>query len=284
MPANQPLRTEPLRVIDPLGILKIALIVVAAWVTIVWLSGALYVAVSYAVAIGQLPPRPLSHTLRSVLLESWNVLWSQPLMPWFQLFGKRMLTGGGTVPVVMLHGYFQNRVDFLYLASRMIRRGSGPLYACNFFWPQSLDTSAENVLAFVEKVLSQTGAEQVDLLTHSSGGLLALDIIDAHPELIRRAAFIALPAHGVQWRGPILGTSGEQLRSDSHYYANRRADTRGVPALSIYSAHDNVVYPVETSILEGPNVVNEEVQGLGHLAILFDNHVANTVCDFLLAE
>jgi triacylglycerol lipase len=270
--------------IEPLAIARVALVVAACWVLIVWLSGVLYVAVSYVVAWRQLPAGPPGRLLRSALLETWNVVWSQPLMPWFQVFGKRMLTGGGKVPIVMLHGYFQNRADFLYLAAQLIKRGSGPLYACNFFWPQSLERSADNVLAFVERVLARTGAQQVDLLTHSSGGLLALDIIAEHPELVRRAALIALPAHGVRWRGPVLGKSGQQLRSDSKYWANRKLETRDVPVLSVYSAHDNVVYPVQTSMLEGPRVTNEEVDYLGHLSVLFDVHVADLVCDFLLAE
>jgi triacylglycerol lipase len=270
--------------IEPLAIARVALIAVACWVAIVWMSGAIYVAVSYVVAWRQLPAGPPSRLLRSALLELWNVVWSQPLMLWFQLFGKRMLTGGGEVPIVMLHGYFQNRVDFLYLASRLLKSGSGPLYACNFFWPQSLDRSADNVLAFVERVRARTGAQQVDLLTHSSGGLLALDIIAEHPELVRRAALIALPAHGVRWRGPVLGKSGQQLRSDSKYWANRKLETGDVPVLSVYSAHDNVVYPVQTSMLEGPRVGNKEVAYLGHLSILFDSQVGDLVRDFLLAE
>jgi triacylglycerol lipase len=269
---------------EPFAFLRVVLIAVACSLVIVWVSGAVYVAVSYAFALRALPTRPLLRVLRSALLETWHVSWSQPLAFWFQLFGKRMLAGGGDVPVVMLHGYFQNRVDFLYIASRLLGGGSGPLYACNFFWPQSLDRSAENVLAFVEAVLKESGASQVDLLTHSSGGLLALDIIAEHPELIRRAALIALPAHGVQWRGPILGKAGRQLRSDSEYWAKRKNETGIVPVMSIYSAHDNVVYPVQTSILEGPRVINDEVSDLGHLSILFDRQVADSVCDFLLAE
>jgi triacylglycerol lipase len=270
--------------VNLLTLIQGVMIVTAAWVTVVWVFCAVYVAVSYAIALRHLPARPLHQVLYTVLLESWQCAWTQPLMPWFQVFGKRMLSGGGDIPVVMLHGYFQNRVDFLYLASRLLRDGCGPLYACNFFWPQSLDRSAESVLAFVERVIAETGAAQVDLLTHSSGGLLALDIIAEHPELIRRAALIALPAHGVQWRGPILGSSGHQLRSDSEYWAGRKLKTGDVPVLSIYSAHDNVVYPVATSRLDGKAVVNEEVTGLGHLSILFDRHVGDVVSEFLLAK
>jgi hypothetical protein len=265
------------------AVLRVALIVLACWLTVVWVCSAVYVAVSYAEASRYVPGRPLRRLLAAVLRESWLVLWSQPLMPWFWLFGKNMGGGGGDVPIVLVHGYFQNRVDFLYLAARLRKAGCGPLFACNFFWPQSLVRSSADVLAFVEKVRARTGAPAVDLLTHSSGGLFVLDILAEKPELIRRAALIAVPARGVPWRGPVFGTSGTELRVGSRYQAERPRDVGSVPVLSIYSLHDNMVHPVETSRLEGSSVTNIEVQELGHLSVLFDRTVSDEVGRFLLA-
>jgi predicted alpha/beta hydrolase family esterase len=264
--------------------LKIALIAVIAWVVTVWISGALYVIVSFTEARAYVPERPFSRVLKSILRESWLVAWSQPLMPWFWFIGKDLGSGGGTVPIVLVHGYFQNRVDFLYLAARLYQAGCGPLFACNFFWPQSLVRSSADVLAFVERVRAKTGSEHVDILTHSSGGLFVLDMLAEHPDVIRRAALIAVPARGVPWRGPVIGTSGTQLRSNSRYVADRPNWAEGAEVLSVYSAHDNMVHPVSTSQLAGDHVANVEVQDLGHLSVLFDREVAQTVCDFLVRE
>ena len=238
--------------IEPGAVLRIALIALAGWVTAVWVCGAIYVAVSYVEAARFLPDRSLSDLLRAVLRESWLVLWTQPLLIWFQFFGRRLGSGGGVVPVVLVHGYFQNRVDFLYLARRLRAAGSGPLYACNFFWPQSLERSSVNVAGFVAQVCAETGATAVDLVTHSTGGLFALDLIAEQPHVVRRAALIALPARGVPWRGPVLGKSGSQLRTGSLYQTKRSTKVAGTPVVSIYSAHDNIVHPVQTSRLEGP--------------------------------
>ena len=214
-------RQEEAGLIEPGAVLRIALIVVAGWVTAVWVCGAIYVAVSYVEAARFLPERSMPDLLRAVLRESWLVLWTQPLMIWFQFFGRRLGTGGGVVPVVLVHGYFQNRVDFLYLARRLRAAGSGPLYACNFFWPQSLERSSVNVAGFVAQVCAETGATAVDLVTHSTGGLFALDLIAEQPHVVRRAALVALPARGVPWRGPVLGKSGSQLRTGSLYQTER---------------------------------------------------------------
>jgi len=259
------------------------MIAVAAWVALVWATGAIYIAVTYVEAARHIPKRSLMRTLKSVLVEAWSMAWSQPLLLIYQVMGERLGDGGGDVPVVLVHGYFQNRVDFLYLAHLLKAAGSGPLYGCNFFWPQSLENSSATVSEYVERVRRETGAERVDLLTHSSGGLLGLDVLAEHPDWIRRTCVIAIPWRGVTWRGPVIGRSGSQLRADSLYTRSRPAEILGGPVLSIYSAHDNLVHPPETSRLSGPGVRLREVEDLGHLAILFDRAVGDAACDFLLA-
>jgi hypothetical protein len=260
----------------------LGLLGVAVWLTAVWVSGAIYIAVTYMEAIRHVPPRSLRDTAISVFKECWNVAWTQPLLPLFQVAVRNMGSGGGDTPVVLVHGYFQNRVDFLYLARRLRRAGCGQLYACNFFWPQQLERSAASVRDFVESVRAQTGADKVDVLTHSSGGLLALDLLGEHPEWVRRVCVIAIPWRGVTWRGPVVGPAGSQLRADSLYAQTRPTEVAGAPVLSVYSAHDNVVHPPESSRLTGPDVETLEFENLGHLSVLFDRRIADAVCDFLL--
>lgn len=264
--------------------LRFTLLGIGVWIAAVWLAGLIYIAVTYLEAIRHVPQRSASMALRSVLREAWCIMWSQPLLPLFQVAVRHMGSGGGEVPIVMVHGYFQNRVDFLYLAKRLRAQGCGPLYACNFFWPQSLEKSTNTIRSFVEGVMEETGASQVDLLTHSSGGLLGLDLLASHPEWVRRAAVIAIPWRGVTWKGPVLGHSGSQLRADSLYTLNRPQEIVGGPVLSVFSVHDNLVHPPETSRITGSDVTVHEVENLGHLAVLFDPEVADVTCDFLLAE
>ncbi len=174
-------------------LLRVASLALVVWVVGVWLVGAGYIAVTYVEAVRYVPQRSLSATVRSMLRELWCIIWTQPLLPLFQFAGKRLGDGRGGTPIVLVHGYFQNRVDFLYLAKRLRAAGSGPLYGCNFFWPQQFEASSVNVLDFVDAVRKKTGAEKVDLLTHSSGGLLALDVLAEKPEWVRRTCVIADP-------------------------------------------------------------------------------------------
>jgi triacylglycerol lipase len=267
------------------AILTTALWVVGVWILVVWVCALVYVVVSYVAGVRYVPRRGGWATARAMLREMGLAMWTQPLMPLFQaVLGVRLGSGGGRVPVVLVHGYFQNRVDFLYLARRLRRAGSGPLFAVNFFWPQRLERSSATVERFVDWVRAETGAERVDLLTHSTGGLLGFDLMEHRPDVVRHAAMVALPGRGVPWRGPLIGTAGNQLRVGSFYRGDREPVADTVPVLSVYSAHDNVVHPASTSRVEGPCATNVEVEGPGHLAVLFDRRVADEVIRFLLAE
>ncbi len=260
---------------------RVATVALVGWVVVVWVSSLVYVAVSYLESAQRLPGRPLRSSIYWALRELWLCLWTQPLMPLFQVLARRMGGERGDVPVVMVHGYFQNRVDFIYLARRLHKAGAGPLYAFNFFWPQDLARSSRQLAEFVDRVREKTGSASVDLLTHSTGGLFALDLIADDPGAVRKAAVLAIPAGGVPWRGPVLGRSGSQLRMGSLYQNARSKRVEGVPVLSIFSAHDNLVHPVETSTLEGDLVENFRVEGPGHLTVLFDKRVGDAVVGFL---
>jgi hypothetical protein len=59
----------------------------------------------------------------------------------------------------------------------------------------------------------------------------------------------------------------------------------GVPMLSIFSTHDNIVAPASNSAsLEAWGGRDFVVEDLGHLTILFDKRVAGAIADFLLAD
>jgi hypothetical protein len=54
-----------------------------------------------------------------------------------------------------------------------------------------------------------------------------------------------------------------------------------VPCLSLYSTHDNLVHPKETSSLAPRGGRDVEIEGVAHLAILFSPSVAAHIAKFL---
>jgi len=179
-------------------------------------------------------------------------------------------------PIIFVHGYFQNRADFVFLARAMRRAKIGPLFGFNYDWRKPIAVSAERLASFVEGVCRETGQPQVAIVAHSLGGVVSLEYAEtpAGRARVERCVTIASPHAGVRWRGFALGTSARELRATSEYMRTNMSRAVPIRALSIYSSHDNIVHPFSTSALKLRGGEDQLVDGVGHLGILFSAEVA----------
>ena len=230
--------------------------------------------------------RHYHHSLRELLRELLIAGLTQPILPLFYLIGHRMQRGkAGGVPIVFVHGYMQNRVGFLGLARALARKGRGPMFGFNYPWFASIAWNARRLERFVEHVCKETGSSAVDLVCHSMGGLVAMEMMRDEARRasvkVRRCVTIATPHAGVMWQGPLLGIGATSLRRGSKLLEAHAAVKLDVPCLSVFSSHDNVVHPKESSSLALRGGRDIEVDGPAHLAILFSPKVAEHVGSFL---
>jgi pimeloyl-ACP methyl ester carboxylesterase len=229
--------------------------------------------------------------MRELLREALFAAVTQPMLPLFYLVGRRMdgftfrRGAKGRVPIVFVHGYMQNRVGFLGLARTLTRLGHGPLFGFNYPWFATLASNAVRLDRFVARVCEETGSPAVDLVCHSMGGLVAMEMMrdEARRDTlkIRRCVTIATPHAGIVWRGPIVGFGASDLRRGSKLLEAHAGCKVAVPCLSIYSTHDNIVHPKETSQLALRGGRDVEIDAVAHLAILFVPSVAEHVAEFL---
>ena len=244
----------------------------------------IYVVVSYALMRAHAPQRPSLASAREVFRESFLAGLISPLLPLYYLVGHRMGGAAGTeprVPVVFVHGYMQNRVGFIGLARAMRREGLGPLFGFNYPWFASIPSNAARLERFIAEVCAETHAPKVDVVCHSMGGLVGVEMILQGADRVRRFVTIASPHAGVVWRGPLLGVGASSLRRGSKLLEGHAAAKLAIPTLSVFSTHDNVVHPKQTSSLATRGGRDFEIEGPGHFAILFSKEVARAVIDFL---
>jgi pimeloyl-ACP methyl ester carboxylesterase len=239
-----------------------------------------YVGVSFLMMRAHTERRAAVIALRAALRElAWAAL-IQPLIPLFYFIGRRLARGQGT-PVVVVHGYSQNRVNFLRIARALGRAGVGPVYGINYPWFATIAGNARRLARFVARVRRETGAARVDLVAHSLGGLVAMEYAHDHASEVRRIVTIAAPHAGVRWRGPIVGLCAPDLRRGAPFLVERAGRAVGAPCLSIYSTHDNIVHPPATSALAHRGARDLPVEHVGHLSILFAPEVADQIARFL---
>ncbi|MEV4920760.1 alpha/beta fold hydrolase [Streptomyces tirandamycinicus] len=209
-------------------------------------------------------------------------------------------------PVVLVHGTFGNSVDnWLALAPYLVKRGYcvysldyGQLPGVPFFHGLGpVAKSAEQLDAYVDRVLAATGADEVDLVGHSQGGMMPRHYIKflGGADEVNALVGIAPSNHGSTLHGftgllKYFPGAADLLNSKTPALAdqiagspfltklNEGGDTvPGVQYTVIATKYDEVVTPWRSSFLDGPNVKNVTVQDL--CALDFSEHVAIGLLD-----
>ncbi len=176
------------------------------------------------------------------------------------------------VPVVLLHGYLSNRGYFRPMVRWLEARGVAPIFVPNYRAVYSgIESGVAELHAEVERIVAGTGQARVVLVCHSMGGLVARRYLQDHGEArIARLVTIASPHHGTVLSRLGVGRHARQMERASAFLVEldraESAHPPRVPATSIYTVHDNLVSPQDTSRL--PWARNVAVSGLGHVSII----------------
>jgi pimeloyl-ACP methyl ester carboxylesterase len=199
------------------------------------------------------------------------------------------LTAAGQ-PVLLIHGIGDNRSAFTVLRRTLRRRGFGRIVTVNYS-PLTSDVrkAAADLGRHVERVCRQSGYEQVFLVGHSLGGIIARYYVQCLGGDARVSTLVTLgsPHAGSQLArvAPLL--VGRQLRPNSELMRElagpARCSTRFV---AISSDRDEVVVPARSARLEHPDlsVTCLQVRGVGHLSLLVNGAVAHAIVTALAGE
>ncbi|MFF2128935.1 esterase/lipase family protein [Streptomyces olivochromogenes] len=215
-------------------------------------------------------------------------------------------SAGHPRPVVLVHGTFANSIDnWLAFAPYLVNRGycvfsldygqlpGVPLF--NALGP--IDKSAEQLQAFVDKVLTATGAAKADLVGHSQGGLMPRYYLKFLGGAAKVNTFVGIAPdnHGTTLDGltnllPYFPGAEDLLSAATPALAdqivgsafltklNAGGDTvPGVHYTVIATKYDEVVTPYRSQFLTGSDVHNVLLQDL--CAVDLSEHAAIGLLD-----
>ncbi|MFD4372775.1 lipase family alpha/beta hydrolase [Streptomyces sp. NPDC058486] len=199
--------------------------------------------------------------------------------------GPLPVTPGGGRPVVLLHGFVDNRSAFLLLRRALARHGRIHVASLNHS-PLTCDlrTAAEALGSRIDTLLTGTGRTEVDLVGHSLGGLIARYYVQRLGGDARVRTLVTL---GTPHAGTAVAPLADahpvvrQMRPGSEVLRELAAPAPGCRTrfVSFWSDLDQIMVPVETARLDHPDLLvhNVRVSGIGHLALPVHPTVATGV-------
>jgi len=177
------------------------------------------------------------------------------------------------VPVLLVPGWMASDRTMGPLRELFLEAGWLPHWVGSFSFKDPVGSNfdhAREIEVAVEALRSRTGADRVDVVAHSMGGLATrVYLQNGGASRVRRVVFVATPHHGTLVANLAWGEGGAEMRPGSLFLLELGA-LRGVPegveALTLRTKTDFHILPPTSATLTG--VPDVEVCCPGHEGIL----------------
>lgn len=189
--------------------------------------------------------------------------------------GAAQLPTQAKPPVVLLHGFIDNRSVFVLLRRSLAQHGRQQIASLNYS-PLTCDirTAAELLGRHIEDICERTGSDRVDIVGHSLGGLIARYYVQRLGGDIRVRTLVTLGTPHSGTRVVPLANAHPIVRQMRPGSTLLDELTRPAPGcrthfVSFWSDLDHLMDPLETACIDHPDLMaqNVQVSGIGHLAL-----------------
>lgn len=187
-------------------------------------------------------------------------------------------------PILLLHGWVDNRSVFTVLRRHLQRRGFGRVVTMNYsILTHDVPRAAARLGQVVERLCEETGYERVHVVGHSMGGLVARYYVQrlGGDARVHTLATLGTPHSGTRAAHLMLGRAVAQLRPGSAVLTELAEPAPGCRTrfVCVWSDLDQMVVPKSSARLDRPDlrVRNVFVRGVGHLSLPVDYRVVREI-------
>jgi triacylglycerol lipase len=233
-------------------------------------------------AVAALFPRPVRSFIYWIHAVVFEILTFFCILPWLHLtrFCKKYDLPIGShsgKPILLIHGYCNDGTVWLYIRKKLAESGLGPIYLIHMGHPfRSVQQYADLVQKRCHEIRKETGHEELILIGHSMGGLVAT-ICALQCDLVSEVITIASPLAGTRVARIGLGQNARDMRIKSSIIvsaAEKLASEKRVKFSHMGTKTDQLIIPSSSS-LPGINPSREfQFEDIGHASLLFSPRVA----------
>jgi len=190
-------------------------------------------------------------------------------------------------PVLLVHGFGHNRSGWFALNQHLRRAGFTSVHTWNYdAFRHDVPELAQMLRDRVETVCALTGADRINVVGHSLGGVLLRWYVQelGGDERVATAITVASPHQGTRLATYVPGRRGRvatELAPGSWVVRKLQRSARPslVKWIALYSNLDFFVQPASSAMITEPalNAENIFVKDLGHLSIMLSPRVAEQI-------
>jgi pimeloyl-ACP methyl ester carboxylesterase len=191
-------------------------------------------------------------------------------------------------PILLAHGIIDNHTIFALMRRQLIRRGFSRIHTFSYS-PLTLDVrrTAERMGREIEAICEASGSDQIHVVGHSLGGLIARYYVQrlGGDARVHTCVTLGTPHQGTVAAKLLPWPLVKQVRPDSELMAELAepapdCDTRFV---AFYSDVDQLIVPQRRARIRHPDLTasNVRVHGVGHLSLPFHGEVVHRITGVL---
>ena len=177
-------------------------------------------------------------------------------------------------PILLLHGFFDNRSIFTLLRRGLARRGFGRIETMNYsILTGDVRVAAAQLANEVERIVRETGYERIHIVGHSLGGLIARYYVTrlGGDENVHTLVTLGTPHQGTYTAYLWPSSLTRQLRPGSALLSELEQPIPSCKTrfVAYWSDLDEIVLPPRHAAMDHSdlNVHNIELSGVGHLSL-----------------
>jgi len=206
-----------------------------------------------------------------ILQETFFNLLTLLALPFGLLDPRRHSVTRGETPVLLLHGLFNNRASWFWLKRTLRKQGYNNIVTINLSSWHNEEVLTELVAKKVDELRHRLGVNQVHLVCHSMGGIVARNFIQLRggAAKVDRCIFLGSPHSGSKLAPFALSPLGRILIPGSDFLRRlaQAPPPEGVKSTCVYSRKDNMILPNSSACLPWGETV--ALNNMGHTGLIY---------------
>ena len=191
-------------------------------------------------------------------------------------------------PILLAHGIIDNHTIFALMRRQLHRRGFSSIHTFSYS-PLTVDVrrTAERMGQEIEAICAASGSDQIHVIGHSLGGLIARYYAQrlGGDERVHTCVTLGTPHQGTMAARLLPWPLVKQIRPDSDLMAelDEPAPDCRSRFVAFYSDVDQLIVPQRRARLRHPDLIarNVRINGVGHLSLPFHGEVVHQITGML---